>query len=524
MSQSVALILHKAQRHAKKGETDLAVQQYKRILQKYPQNKRAIAGLKALQRPERIKKAANPQVSQEQFNGLITLYNQGKLKQALDAGEALEKQFPSTPYIPNLLGAVNAGLGRLEQAVANFEKALAIKPDYAEAYNNMGSALKDKGESDAAIESYKKALKIKPDYAEAYNNMGNALLDKGEPDPAIESYKMALKIKPDYAGAYNNMGNALKDKGEPDPAIESFKKALKIKPDYAEAYNNMGNALLDKGDPEAAIESYKMAIKIKPDHADAYNNMGAALKDKEESGAAIESYKKALEIKPDYAGPKHLIAALTGSTTDSAPRAYVESLFDDYACKFDNSLVGKLDYKIPKTLAQIILANTTGHSLGSILDLGCGTGLAGVELKGSSQNLEGIDLSSSMLEEARKKNAYDRLIHTDLIEYLSTADLDFDYFVSTDVFIYVGELSDVFRLIKSRNKCAGKLAFSTEHTEKEGFFLETSGRYSHSKRYIEELCEKFEYRILHFSTTNLRKEKNGYLTGGLYLLDFAPKL
>ena len=456
MSQSVALILHKAQRHAKKGETDLAVQQYKRILQKYPQNKRAIAGLKALQRPERIKKAANPQVSQEQFNGLITLYNQGKLKQALDAGEALEKQFPSTPYIPNLLGAVNAGLGRLEQAVANYEKALAIKPDYAEAYNNMGSALKDKGESDAAIESYKKALKIKPD--------------------------------------------------------------------YAEAYNNMGNALLDKGDPEAAIESYKMAIKIKPDHADAYNNMGAALKDKEESGAAIESYKKALEIKPDYAGPKHLIAALTGSTTDSAPRAYVESLFDDYACKFDNSLVGKLDYKIPKTLAQIILANTTGHSLGSILDLGCGTGLAGVELKGSSQNLEGIDLSSSMLEEARKKNAYDRLIHTDLIEYLSTADLDFDYFVSTDVFIYVGELSDVFRLIKSRNKCAGKLAFSTEHTEKEGFFLETSGRYSHSKRYIEKLCEKFEYRILHFSTTNLRKEKNGYLTGGLYLLDFAPKL
>ncbi|MDP6095829.1 MAG: tetratricopeptide repeat protein, partial [Gammaproteobacteria bacterium] len=385
-------------------------------------------------------------------------------------------------------------------------------------------ALKDKGESDAAIESYKKALKIKPDYAEAYNNMGNALLNKGEPDPAIESYKKALKIKPDYAGAYNSMGNALKDKGEPDPAIESFKKALKIKPDYAEAYNNMGNALLDKGDPEAAIESYKMAIKIKPDHADAYNNMGAALKDKEESGAAIESYKKALEIKPDYAGPKHLIAALTGSTTDSAPRAYVESLFDDYACKFDNSLVGKLDYKIPKTLAQIILANTTGHSLGSILDLGCGTGLAGVELKGSSQNLEGIDLSSSMLEEARKKNAYDRLIHTDLIEYLSTADLDFDYFVSTDVFIYVGELSDVFRLIKSRNKCAGKLAFSTEHTEKEGFFLETSGRYSHSKRYIEKLCEKFEYRILHFSTTNLRKEKNGYLTGGLYLLDFAPKL
>ena len=238
MSQSVALILHKAQRHAKKGETDLAVQQYKRILQKYPQNKRAIAGLKALQRPERIKKAANPQVSQEQFNGLITLYNQGKLKQALDAGEALEKQFPSTPYIPNLLGVVNAGLGRLEQAVANYEKALAIKPDYAEAYNNMGSALKDKGESDAAIESYKKALKIKPDYAEAYNNMGNALLNKGEPGPAIESYKKALHIKPDYAEAHNNLGNALDGLGKTLEAITHYQESVLLAPDRKEFWQN----------------------------------------------------------------------------------------------------------------------------------------------------------------------------------------------------------------------------------------------------------------------------------------------
>ena len=89
-----------------------------------------------------------------------------------------------------------------------------------------------------------------------------------------------------------------------------------------------------------------------------------------------------------------------------------------------------------------------------------------------------------MIEQARSKNVYDRLIHGDIVDYLSTAKLDFDYFVATDVFIYVGKLTDVFHLIKSRNKRAGHLAFSTEHTEREGFFLETSGRYSHSRAYI----------------------------------------
>ena len=105
---------------------------------------------------------------------------------------------------------------------------------------------------------------------------------------------------------------------------------------------------------------------------------------------------------------------------------------------------------------------------------------------------------------------------------MAEADLDFDYFISTDVFIYVGELSDVFRLIKSRNSKIGKLVFSTEHREGEGFCLEKSGRYSHSKNYIEGLCIKYGYHLSHFEKTKLRKEKSEFLTGGLYLLDFDP--
>ena len=125
-----------------------------------------------------------------------------------------------------------------------------------------------------------------------------------------------------------------------------------------------------------------------------------------------------------------------------------------------------------------------------------------------------------MLELASVKNVYDKLVHTDIINYLAKTDLCFDYFIATDVLIYVGDLSELFRLIKFGNKQKGKLAFSTEKNTTESFRLETSGRYSHSKSYIEGLCKEFDYSLSYYSEVDLRKEKGTFLTGGLYLLDF----
>jgi predicted TPR repeat methyltransferase len=314
------------------------------------------------------------------------------------------------------------------------------------------------------------------------------------------------------------MGNVLKDKGDLDAAIDSYNQAIKINPDYAEAYSNLGAALKDKGELDAAIDSYKQAIKIKPDYADAYSNLGAALKDKGDLDAAICSYKQALKIKPDYAKVKHLVASLTGETTKAAPREYVEDLFDQYAAKFEHSLIENLQYQTPKIITEMIIKRHPSKALGSVLDLGCGTGLAGLELEQFCEKLDGIDLSESMLRQARAKGVYGKLIHGDIAEHLAEADLDFDYFISTDVFVYVGELSDIFRLIKSRNRRRAKLVFSTEHREGKDFYLEKSGRYSHSKSYIEGLCNKYGYHLSHFEKTKLRKEKSEFL------MELCPKV
>ena len=99
--------------------------------------------------------------------------------------------------------------------------------------------------------------------------------------------------------------------------------------------------------------------------------------------------------------------------------------------------------------------------------------------------------------------------------------LDFDYFIACDVFVYIGDLSEIFRLIKSRNSKACSLVFSTEHTEKDGYHILETGRYSHSKSYVENLCIKFGYNISHFSTNNLRKEKGSFIKGGIYALNLT---
>ena len=123
-------------------------------------------------------------------------------------------------------------------------------------------------------------------------------------------------------------------------------------------------------------------------------------------------------------------------------------------------MVDTLDYKTPKAIAEIIKENSKADSLGSVMDLGCGTGLLEQRYDNSVSDFEGIDLSKKMLSEANKKNIYDELIKDEIISYLEKAKRSFDYFVATDVFVYIGDLSDVFRLPESGNKGGGRLAFS----------------------------------------------------------------
>ena len=184
----------KASRLAKKGEVSHAVQIYQSVLKKFPNNKRATKGLATLQQTQAVNIAARAGFSEEQFNELTALYSQGRFQEVLARGETLEKQFPNVPLIPNFLGAVNANLGRLEQAVASFKNALRLNPDYAEAHKNLGIALNDLRNSEEAVDSFQTALQLMPHYAEAHCHLGIALNNLGKPKDAVASFNQALRL------------------------------------------------------------------------------------------------------------------------------------------------------------------------------------------------------------------------------------------------------------------------------------------------------------------------------------------
>ena len=200
----------------------------------------------------------------------------------------------------NNLGVTLQNLGLMDEAVKSYEKALAFKPDYTEAHNNLGNIFKELEQLDAAVKSYEKVIAINPDYPEAHYNLGNTLRQLGQLETAIKSYEKVIAIKPDYANVHFNLGDTLRELGQLDEAVKCYEKAISIKADFADAHNNLGVSLKKLGQVDEAVKCYEKAISIEANFVEAHNNLGVALQQLGQQDKAIKCYKKALAIKPDY--------------------------------------------------------------------------------------------------------------------------------------------------------------------------------------------------------------------------------
>ena len=218
------------------------------------------------------------------------------------------------------LGIVLAQRGQENEAIAQFQQTLEIKPGYAKAHNDLGLALLQRRSVDEAIAQFQTVIEISPNDAEGYYNLGNALIQKGSVDEAIPYYQKALRIKPDYAEACYNLGNAFIQKGRVDEAIGYYERALRIKPDYAEAQNNLGKALLQKGRVDEAIADFQKALRLKPDHVNACYNLGLALLQKGRAEEAITCFQKALRLKPDFSEAQNDLAWVLATAPQASLR------------------------------------------------------------------------------------------------------------------------------------------------------------------------------------------------------------
>ena len=208
---------------------------------------------------------------------------------------------PSAWVAHNNLGNVLAGQSKLAEAVAEYQAALRIKPDYAKAHYNLGLALDSQGKVAEAISEYTAALQINPDDPAPHNNLGLALAGQGKFRRTITEYQMALRINADNAEAHNNMGAALAGQGKVSEAIAEFAAALRIRPDYAKAHNNLGDALVSQGKLAEATTEYQAVLRINPDNAEAHDSLGVVLARQGKVSEAIAEFAAALRIRPDYA-------------------------------------------------------------------------------------------------------------------------------------------------------------------------------------------------------------------------------
>lgn len=201
----------------------------------------------------------------------------------------------------NNLGHALDSMGKSEEAIMHYNKALKIWPGYAQAHNNLGHVLQKYRKYDESIDHYNEALRLNPEYALAHNNLGTALVGKGKNKEAIPHFSKALDISPHDEKAHNNLGNALSNLGMNKEAVFHYSEALRINPEYALAYNNLGVVLTRLGILKGAVRCFAAALRIYPDDAGVHNNLGAALGRQGKHQKAVKQYQEALRLKPDYA-------------------------------------------------------------------------------------------------------------------------------------------------------------------------------------------------------------------------------
>lgn len=395
---------------------------------------------------------------------------------------------------------------------------MAIKLDGSDSQYPFLRALclANTGRPDEALAAYRRALDLRPAFFEAWANLGNLLEVNARYAEAEEAYTKAIALNAGAAPVQNGLGICLLARGELPAAAEAFARAVAADPGVATFHNNLGNTLGKLRQSEPAIGHLQEAVRLRPDYREAWINLGEQCYVAGRDADAVAAIDRALALDPDNGGLRHLRDAIAGVQTERAPDDYIRGFFDRFAHDFDRRLVEDLEYRTPQRMAEFLapwLAENPRKL--RIEDLGCGTGLSGLVLKPYAAHLAGVDLSGQMLAKARERNLYDALAEAEIAAYLDGKPAgECDLAAAMDVFVYVGNLDEIFRAVARALAPGGLFAFSVERLDGEGDFrLARSGRYAHSSAYLQALAAKHGLAQWKLDEAVIRKESGAPVHG-----------
>ena len=316
---------------------------------------------------------------------------------------------------------------------------------------DVGNKLYGEGDLIEAEEAYRAHLSTHPEDVDCLTNLASLLVDSLRGSEAEMLYRRALNHFPTHSAALFNLASLLQETGRLEEAALLYEKVVEMEPNGLDALSNLAACFHQLNRIPEAVSLYKKAISVASFEEQSnrallstlYEHLGRSLLRLEASSGGtsgdylhaeiLAAFTSALEFDPSNQVAKHLLFSQQGEGGESTPPdAFVEKLFDDYALSFETSLAA-LEYQAPSLIYHHLLSlkgNTSSSPSasasifkGSVLDLGCGSGLVGALIRNGSSDasLVGIDLSFRMLEQALSKGIYDRLFVGDMLEFVRLA-------------------------------------------------------------------------------------------------------
>lgn len=492
---------------------------------------------------------------QELIDEALDRHRSGELDRAQELYQQVLGLLPDQAQVRHLYASLLQQRGDLPRAEAEFVKVLESDPSLADAHHNLGVIYAQTGRPDDAIKSYGQAISIVPDFAEAHRSLGLLHERLDDSAAAAVAYHHAITADPSQAADYpllalalcragrpevavnvmaahaerfpgrqsvddlNTRGFALSEYGAHEDAIEFFEQGLAIDPDRAEIHMNLGSVYQQLKRPEESKTHFLRVIELTPDDAAGHHNLGTIERELGSPEAAAICFRRALALDPSLDVSRHQLAMTTGETSERAPDGYIKNLFDRFSQTYDEQLVDQLEYRVPNRILELL--EELDPELQTALDLGCGTGLMGEAIEPRVQHLVGVDLSPGMIEKARQKGVYQSLHVAELTEFMNSEtakDRDWDLVVAADVFIYIGDLAPIFQATTPRLSANGVFVFSTEASPDPEYSLTSTGRFLHSRDYIERIANDAGLKVVRVDELTSRIENSQPVPAHLYTL------
>lgn len=374
---------------------------------------------------------------------------------------------------------------RLDAAERRLRAVLSDEPQQPDALHLLGMWHHARGDRAAAEESIRAAIAHWPEHdprlALPWNNLGNVLVESGRSDDALGAYERASEAAPDSPAPWVNRANLLRRLGRLAEAEPAARTTVELRPQDPEAWFCLARILIERGKVPDGLQANARGVALAPAGTVGRDQVlrSLVLLGRHDEAAAL--YREWLVEQPDDPVARHQLAAVGGAAPPSrAADAYVATVFDGFADSFDVKLAS-LGYRAP----HLVVAALGAHTLGDVADLGCGTGLVGAHLD-RPRSLTGVDLSEGMLDHARRRGGYDRLLCLELVAFLRDEVGSFDTIVSADTLCYIGDLAEFASAAHAALRPGGVLAFTVEALAPEAgdWALNPTGRYAHSPAYI----------------------------------------